>query len=88
MPTCKLPNARASHPLWLLFEGKLDPDNGWIRLTDLIPRGELEKLSQYRRNFGETGNPARNFRIAFGALIIQTKLSDEETAEQVRGPEG
>ncbi|NLD96561.1 MAG: IS5 family transposase, partial [Synergistaceae bacterium] len=51
-----------------------------------IPWEELELLSGYRNHFGSTGNPALPFRVAFGALLVQSRLrlTDEETVEQIR----
>ena len=68
----------------LPFGGKLSADNRWVRLSRLIPWDEFE--ARYARGFGKTGNPAKNARVALGALIIQTrmKLTDEELVEQIR----
>lgn len=86
MPVYKLPDAQIAIRFELPFAGKLTPNNRWVRLAHIIPWDELEEISRYRKNFGKTGNPALPFRVAFGALIIQTRLktSDEETVEQVR----
>ena len=68
------------------FEFIPDPNNRWVRLAELIPWDELEVLSEYRRHFGSTGNPALPFRVALGALLVQARLNltDEETVEQIR----
>ncbi len=52
----------------------------------MIPWREFEEVSKYSENFGKNGNPALSFRVAFGALLIQTKLklTDEETVEQIK----
>jgi len=86
MPVYKLPDPQMAIHFELPFSGRLNPNNRWVRLAHIIPWDELEELSRYRKNFGKTGNPALPFRIAFGALVIQTRLktSDEETVEQVR----
>ncbi|GAB1398965.1 hypothetical protein MASR1M66_04170 [Aminivibrio sp.] len=70
----------------LPFEFTPDANNRWVRLASLIPWEELELLSDYRSHFGSTGNPALPFRVAFGALLVQTRLNltDEETVEQIR----
>jgi len=52
-------------------------------MSKLIPWSEYE--SEYAENFSqEMGAPAKSFRMALGALIIQEKLgiSDRETVEQ------
>lgn len=68
------------------FSGKLSPDNRWVKLAALIPWEEVE--GGYVRQFSQSGmgSPAKQFRMAFGALIIKEKLniSDEETVEQIR----
>jgi len=54
-------------------------------MSKLIPWSEYE--SEYAKNFSpEMGAPAKSFRMALGALIIQEKLgiSDRETVEQIR----
>lgn len=68
------------------FEFTPDPSNRWVRLADLVPWEELELPSGYRNHFGSTDNPALSFRVAFGALLVQTRLrlTDEETVEQTR----
>ena len=69
----------------LSFEGKLDPDNRWILMAEIIPWSELEE--EYAKKFTLTiGAPAKSARMALGALIIKEKLgiSDRETVEQIR----
>ena len=54
-------------------------------MEQLIPWSEFEL--EYAEKFSEeTGAPAKSFRIAFGALIIQQILgvSDRETVEQIK----
>lgn len=69
----------------LPFNGKLDSNNRWVKLSSLIPWDEVEKL--YEKNFTENGMgaPAKTVRMALGALIIKEKLrlTDEETVEQI-----
>ena len=67
----------------LPFGGKLDPNNRWVRMAELIPWEELEK--EYASNFSYTGNPAKELRMALGSLIIKEKnnLTDEETVYQI-----
>lgn len=69
----------------LPFGGKLDPENRWVKLADMIPWHVAEKL--YAKNFpSKRGAPALTVRMAFGSLIIKEKLglSDMETVAQVK----
>ena len=69
----------------LPFEGKLDPNNRWVIMAELIPWSEF--ADQYNSKLSaEMGAPAKPFRMALGALIIKEKLgiSDRETVEQIR----
>jgi IS5 family transposase len=69
----------------LPFGGNLSPDNRWVKMAQIIPWSEFE--SEYAANFpADKGAPAKSFRMALGALIIQEKLgiSDRETVEQIR----
>ncbi|GCA78537.1 hypothetical protein MiTs_00519 [Microcystis aeruginosa NIES-2521] len=69
----------------LTFEGKLSQDNRWVIMANLIPWSEFE--AEYASLFSEEmGAPAKTFRIAMSALIIQERLgiSDRETVEQIR----
>ncbi|WP_425277202.1 IS5 family transposase [Salinispira pacifica] len=72
---------------YLPFGGKLNPNNRWVQLADLIPWEDLEAeyASQFAIESGQ-GAPAIQFRTALGALIIKEKLgiTDEETVEQIR----
>ena len=66
------------------FGGDLDPNNRWILLALKIPWSKLEK--KYSKLFCEKdGRPAMSVRIAFGALIIKSKLNltDRETVQQI-----
>jgi len=68
----------------LPFYGRLDPNNRWIELAKEIPWNEFEL--EYAEHFtNKTGSPAKNFRIALGALLIQKKLgtTDRETVKQI-----
>jgi hypothetical protein len=72
------------HEFALPFEGKLDPNNRWVRLSDVVPWDVIE--FEYKQNFTETtGAPAINSRIAFGALLIKEKCgyTDRETVLQI-----
>lgn len=68
----------------LPFEGKLNPENRWVKLSKLIPWEEIEK--NYAQLFpSSTGTEAKPLRMALGALIIKEKcgFSDRETVEQI-----
>jgi IS5 family transposase len=81
---------RLPHPefesFFLPFGGHLDSNNRWVRMAKLIPWSEVEQ--RYEKLFADSGMgaPAKNVRIALGALIIKERqgLSDEETVEQIR----
>jgi len=68
------------------FSGKLSPDNRWVKFANEIPWDEIEDqyVAQFSKN--RLGSPAKQFRMALGALIIKEKLniSDDETVEQIR----
>ena len=68
----------------LPFGGKLDKENRWIQLSNLIPWDEVEET--YAEQFGTTGNAAKNLRMALGSLIIKERLgiTDRETVAQIR----
>ena len=69
----------------LPFGGNLSLLNRWVKMAQIIPWDEFE--SEYAQNFPtKKGAPAKSFRIALGALIIQEKLgiSARETVEQSR----
>ena len=62
----------------------LNTDNRWVKLAGLIPWSDVEEI--YALNFtSKKGPKAISARTAFGALIIQVKLSltDEETVETI-----
>lgn len=69
----------------LPFEGKLSEDNRWVIMAELIPWTEFE--DEYAKLFDQKmGAPAKSFRMALGALIIQEKLGtrDRETVAQIQ----
>ena len=71
---------------FLPFGGKLDPENRWVVLANLIPWDKVEDI--YIRSLKDTtqGNKALPARMALGSLLIKERmrLSDEETIEQIK----
>ena len=65
------------------FGGKLDINNRWVKLSEQINWDYIE--DGYASLFGETGNPAKTCRVAFGSLLIQEKLhlTDKELVLQL-----
>lgn len=63
--------------------GNLDPENEWVKLSDLVPWDIVEQ--EYARHFVDNGHPAHPARVALGALIIKQRLkcSDEWTVRHV-----
>ena len=69
----------------LPFDGKLDPNNRWIKLSATIPWDELGAV--YNRSLSRTmGPPSTPSRVVIGAMIIKhmKKLADEEVIEDIR----
>lgn len=69
----------------LPFGGRLDKENRWIKLSQIIPWDEIETM--YSGNFSSTqGAPAKPLRMALGALIIKERcgFTDDETVEQIK----
>lgn len=66
----------------LPFEGNLNSDNRWVKLSNLLPWDEIEE--KYAKSFpAKKGAPAKSARMALAALIIKEmlRLSDEATVE-------
>lgn len=66
------------------FGGKLDPDNRWVKLSEIIPWDDIE--DKYAELFpANCGMPAKPLRMALGALIIKEKcgFSDRENVAQI-----
>lgn len=67
------------------FEEKLNPQNRWVVLAQLIPWDDVCNL--YLKNVGvsQTGRPPLSPRIVIGSLIIKhmCNLDDRETVEQI-----
>ena len=70
---------------FLPFGGKLNKENRWVRLAELIPWWKAEE--KYAKSFKKKfkGEKAYSVRVALGALYIKERLglSDRETVEQI-----
>jgi len=69
----------------LPFEGKLNADNRWVKLSKIIPWATIE--DRYAKLFPKKrGQKAKPVRMALGAILIQEKLNctDRETVEQIK----
>jgi hypothetical protein len=69
----------------LPFGGKLNPQNRWIKWSDVIPWDGLA-ARYYSTMNSNKGCPCKDARLVIGALIIKHKLtlSDEETVLQIQ----
>lgn len=67
------------------FERHLNPENRWVKLSNLLPWDEL--VSVYRKYLPEkwTGRPDLGPRLVLGAIIIKhmCDLDDRETVDQI-----
>lgn len=63
--------------------GKLNPENEWVKLAELVPWEAAEE--RYAVQFENNGHPAHPARVALGALIIKQRLkcSDEWTVRHI-----
>ena len=52
--------------------GKLDRENDWVKLAELVPWDVAEE--RYAAQFSNNGHPAHPCRMALGALLIQRRL--------------
>ncbi|MED1826076.1 transposase, partial [Brevibacillus agri] len=70
---------------FLPFGGKLNKENRWVKLAQLVPWAYAEK--KYAKSFRKSfrGQKVVSIRVALGALIIQERLqlSDRETVQQI-----
>ena len=59
------------------FGGKLDPDNRWMKIADLIPWDDIE--TRYSTHFSDKGRPASDCRLVIGLLLLKhmTRFGDE-----------
>ena len=81
---CKLEKEIYLEEFILPFEGKLNADNRWVKLSKIIPWATIE--DRYAENFPKKrGQKAKPVRMALGALLIQEKLkfTDRELVEQI-----
>jgi hypothetical protein len=69
----------------LPFGGKLNPDNRWVRWSEIIPWDDLA-VGYYKTMNDRLGRPGKDAKMVIGALIIKHKLtlSDEETVLQIQ----
>lgn len=69
---------------FLPFAGKLEGENRWLKISKLIPWGELEEL--YASYFSDRGRPALDARLVIGLFLLKhmTNLSDEEVVFEVK----
>jgi IS5 family transposase len=68
----------------LPFQGKLDANNRWVKLSRMIPWERIEK--DYANLFpSNLGTVAKPLRMALGSLIIKERcgFTDRETVEQI-----
>lgn len=69
----------------LYFEGRLNPENRWVKMAERLPWQELE--ADYARHFKSCGRGevALNVRVAMGALLIKEilGLSDRAVVDAV-----
>lgn len=65
------------------FGGKLDENNRWLRIAELIPWEELEE--EYAKHFSDVGRPGTDSQLVIGLLLLKhmTGLSDEGIVQDV-----
>ncbi len=69
------------------FNIKLDSDNRWVKMSRMIPWGEIEeKYAKTFRNKRNDGRRAKRARVAIGSLLVQQilKLTDRETVQMIK----
>jgi len=69
----------------LPFGGQLNPNNRWVKWSEIIPWDGLA-TGYYSTMNSNKGRPCKDARLVIGALIIKHKLnlSDEETILQIQ----
>ena len=65
------------------FGGKLDENNRWLRIADLVAWEELEE--EYAKHFSDVGRPATDAQLVIGLLLLKhmTGLSDVGIVQDV-----
>jgi len=65
------------------FGGKLDENNRWLRVAELIPWQELE--DEYAKHFSDVGRPGSDAQLVIGLLLLKhmTGLSDVGVVQDV-----
>lgn len=60
------------------FGSKLDENNRWLRISELIPWDKLK--GSYRSYFAHTGRPTKDGRLMIGLLLLKhmTNVRDIE----------
>lgn len=69
----------------LYFEGRLNPENRWVKMAERLPWEDLETdYAKHFKSFGR-GEVALNVRVAMGALLIKEilGLSDRAVVDAV-----
>ncbi|MCB4756252.1 MAG: IS5 family transposase [Elusimicrobia bacterium] len=80
------PKDRETLPLFseiFPFGGRLNPTNRWLKLSKIMPWGELEEV--YRKYFSDRmGRPAKDSRLIMGLLVAKHMkgVSDEAAVEE------
>jgi len=64
-------------PDFFLFGGKLNKNNHWLRVVELIPWNDLE--TEYAKLFSDMGRPATDGQLVIGLPLLKhmTGLSDK-----------
>jgi len=55
---------------------KVDENNRWLRIAELIPWEELE--DEYRKHFSDVGRPAKDAQIIIGLLLLKHMTGQSE----------
>ncbi len=81
----KLSHVEELPEIGLYFEGRLNPENRWVKMAERLPWHELE--ADYAKHFKSCGRGevALNVRLAMGALLIKEilGLSDRAVVDAV-----
>jgi hypothetical protein len=64
------------------FGGRLDVGNRWLKISELVPWDELERM--YSSRLSRVGRPASDARLVLGLLMLKhmTNLSDGELTKE------